>query len=108
MGNSGLEAEEPTTVGQMFKETVRQLPDHPALTYKEGEEWKNITYSEYYGLCVRAAKSFVKVGKLLWFWSKLLLLLSYNVGRSHYHCSSANAASIGYTCMIKTNVLNGA
>ena len=61
MGKSGIEAEEPITVGQLFKSTKERFPDHPALKYKEEREWKSITYTEYYDECIRAAKSFLKV-----------------------------------------------
>lgn len=61
MGVKGIEAVPPITVGQMFQETVRKFPSHPALRYKEGGEWKSITYDEYYELSIRAAKSFLKV-----------------------------------------------
>lgn len=61
MGVKGIEAAPPITVGQMFQETVRKFPSHPALRYKEGGEWKSITYEEYYKLSIRAAKSFLKV-----------------------------------------------
>ena len=61
------------TVGQIFKETVEKFPMHPALKYKEDETWKTITYTEYYNLCIKAAKSFLKVrvgapysGILIW------------------------------------------
>ena len=49
------------TVGQIFKETVEKFPMHPALKYKEDETWKTITYTGYYNLCIKAAKSFLKV-----------------------------------------------
>lgn len=61
MGESSTEAMEPITVGQLFQYTVKELPRHPALKYKEDRTWKTITYIEYYNLCVRAAKSFLKV-----------------------------------------------
>ncbi len=61
IGKSGLEAVEPTTVGRTFQKTVANYPTHPALRHKEGEEWKTITYTDYYNLCVRAAKGFLKV-----------------------------------------------
>ena len=61
------------TVGQIFKETVEKFPMHPALKHKEDETWKTITYTEYYNLCIKAAKSFLKVrvgvpysGTLIW------------------------------------------
>ena len=61
------------TVGQIFKETVEKFPMHPALKHKEDETWKTITYTGYYNLCIKAAKSFLKVrvgapysGILIW------------------------------------------
>ena len=61
IGGSGIEAEEPITVGQLFKDAVERFPNHYALKYKEGDRWKPITYTEYYNLCIRVAKSFLKV-----------------------------------------------
>ena len=61
MGESGITAEEPMTVGQMFQETMGKIPDHPALRYKEGETVQVITYREYYAQVIRAAKAFLKV-----------------------------------------------
>ena len=61
IGESGIEAEEPITVGQLFKYAVERFPDHPALKYKEDGRWKSFTYTEYYGDCIRASKSFIKV-----------------------------------------------
>ena len=49
------------TVGKMFLDTVAKYPAHPALRYKEGREWKTITYSEYYNLSITVAKAFLKV-----------------------------------------------
>ncbi len=65
LGSEGLAGVEPTTVGQLFKDTVTKIPDHAALKYKEGQEWKVITYSEYYGMVIKAAKSFLKVSFLM-------------------------------------------
>ena len=61
MGESGLEADEPITVGQMFKQCVQQYSDLTAMAYKEGETWTHVTYAQYYEKCVAAAKSFLKV-----------------------------------------------
>ena len=61
IGESGIEAEEPITVGQLFKNTLEKFPTHPALNYKEDGAWKTITYTGYYELCIKAAKSFLKV-----------------------------------------------
>ena len=64
IGRTGLEAEAPTTVGRVFKDTVERIPDHPAHMYKENGQWKSITYKEYYNRCFAAAKSFLKVHHL--------------------------------------------
>ena len=61
IGEKGIEAEEPITVGQLFKNAVDRFSKHPALKYKEDGEWKSFTYAEYYNECIRAAKSFLKV-----------------------------------------------
>lgn len=61
MGESGLESEEPITVGKLFQDTVKRIPTQPALKYKEDGTWQTITFSEYYDLCIKAAKSFLKV-----------------------------------------------
>lgn len=62
MGESGLEAETPLTVNQMFTSTVQRFGNYPALGWKDGEQWKTMTYSEYYKSCRTAAKSFLKLG----------------------------------------------
>ena len=62
MEPEGLGADEPTTVGKVFKETVSRIPDKPALRYKDGDTWNTITYREYYNLVIQAGKSFLKVG----------------------------------------------
>ena len=62
IGESGITAEEPISVGAFFKEAVRNYPDTTALGYKgEDGEWVKLTYTQYYDMCVRAAKSFLKV-----------------------------------------------
>ena len=61
IGESGTEAMNPVTVGQLFKNTLERFSDHPALKYKEDGTWKEISYKEYYDLCIKAAKSFLKV-----------------------------------------------
>ena len=61
MEAEGIGAEEPTTVGKVFKETVSKIPDKAALRYKEDDVWKTITYKEYYDLVIKAGKSFLKV-----------------------------------------------
>lgn len=58
---SNSEEEEPITIGQLFQNAVKKFPKHPALKYKIGKKWKSITFTGYYELCIRAAKSFLKV-----------------------------------------------
>ena len=61
MGESGLAAEEPITVGEMMQRTVVRVPRHVALRYKAMGSWRDVTYREYYNQCVSAAKAFIKV-----------------------------------------------
>lgn len=61
LGKTGLPAEEPVTMGQIFRATCSKYPDAPALAVKEGDSWNKVSYSEYYNLCIKAAKSFIKV-----------------------------------------------
>lgn len=58
---SGIGAEAPITFGQMFQNTVKRYPDQIALRYKQDGTWTDISYTEYYNRCIRAAKSFLKV-----------------------------------------------
>ena len=60
--SDGLAADEPTTMGKVFKATVSKIPNHPALRYKEDGVWKEITYKDYYNMVVQAGKGFLKVG----------------------------------------------
>ncbi|KAL1270036.1 hypothetical protein QQF64_032325 [Cirrhinus molitorella] len=62
MGESGPEAEPPLTVNQMFTSTVQRFGNYNALGWKEGEQWKTMTYNDYYKSCRTAAKSFLKLG----------------------------------------------
>ena len=61
LGESGLTAEEPITIGQMFRATLSNCPNNHALASKEGDTWSKLTYTEYYNYCTKAAKSFLKV-----------------------------------------------
>lgn len=61
MGESGPEAEPAMTVNQMFSSAVQRFGNYNALGWKEGEEWKSMTYTEYYKSCRTAAKGFLKV-----------------------------------------------
>ncbi|KAK7889311.1 hypothetical protein WMY93_024871 [Mugilogobius chulae] len=62
MGESGMAAEPPLTVNQMFTSTVERFGDFTALGWKDGEQQKSLTYKEYYQACRSAAKSFLKLG----------------------------------------------
>ena len=44
-----------------MKQTVSKIPDHVGIRYKNGDTWNDITYQQYYNLCISAAKSFIKV-----------------------------------------------
>ena len=61
IGETGLAAEPPTTVGKLFQQTVEKFPDNPALAFKEEETLRKTSYKEYYNLSVKAAKSLIKV-----------------------------------------------
>lgn len=65
MGDSGLAAETPLTVNQMFASAVERFGDLTALSWKEGEQQKSLNYREYYQTCRNAAKSFIKVNLYL-------------------------------------------
>lgn len=65
VGDSGVAAEEPLTVNQMFAAAAERFGDFTALGWKEGEQQKTLTYREYYQACRTAAKGFLKVGFLL-------------------------------------------
>ena len=71
MGESGLAAAEPLTVGEMMQRTVVRVPHHVALRYKirgggDGAGcWRDVTYRDYYLQCLSAAKSFLKVNRQL-------------------------------------------
>ncbi|XP_067824331.1 long-chain-fatty-acid--CoA ligase ACSBG2 isoform X2 [Heptranchias perlo] len=52
----------PITVHQMFMETVEKYADYMALASKQGDQWKKITFKQYYNECRNAAKSFLKLG----------------------------------------------
>ncbi|KAM9384981.1 long-chain-fatty-acid--CoA ligase ACSBG2 [Pholidichthys leucotaenia] len=62
MGDSGLAAETPLTVNQMFTSTVERFGNYTALTWKDGEQQKSLNYKDYYKSCRTAAKSFLKLG----------------------------------------------
>ena len=61
MGDSGAAAEPPVTVHEAFNRAVERFGSYTALSWKEGEQWKKYSYSDYYKACRTAAKSFLKV-----------------------------------------------
>ncbi|XP_056133758.1 long-chain-fatty-acid--CoA ligase ACSBG2 [Lampris incognitus] len=62
MGESGLAAETPLTVNQMFTSAVQRFGSCVALSWKEGEQQRTLDYKGYYQACRTAAKSFLKLG----------------------------------------------
>ena len=63
MGESGNQAEEATTIPNFFLKTCAEMPDVPALFWKDekGGPWQNKTYADYKSLVYKVAKSFQKV-----------------------------------------------
>jgi hypothetical protein len=54
----------PLSIYTIFKRTVNQRTDYPALAFKKSNDDPNFTflsYSEYWKVCQKAAKSFIKV-----------------------------------------------
>uniref|UniRef100_A0A8D0E2N4 Long-chain-fatty-acid--CoA ligase ACSBG2 n=1 Tax=Salvator merianae TaxID=96440 RepID=A0A8D0E2N4_SALMN len=62
MGDSGIAAEPPITVHELFLESVRKYGDYLALASKKKGRMTKMTYKEYYRECRGAAKSFLKLG----------------------------------------------
>jgi long-chain acyl-CoA synthetase len=50
------------TVAGLFKERVSKTPDKPALSYKEGTEWKTITWQHYSDRVDEFARSLMALG----------------------------------------------
>lgn len=61
IGDSGLAADSPLTVNEMFTSAVERFGNCTALSWKEGDQQKSLNYKEYYQTCRTAAKSFLKV-----------------------------------------------
>lgn len=62
IGDSGVAAELPLTVNQMFAAAADRFSNFTALGWKEGEQMKTLTFKQYYQACRTAAKSFLKLG----------------------------------------------
>ncbi|TMS19874.1 Long-chain-fatty-acid--CoA ligase ACSBG2 [Larimichthys crocea] len=56
MGDTGLAAETPLTVNQMFTSAVERFGDCLALSWKEGEQQKTLNYRNYYESCRTACQ----------------------------------------------------
>ena len=54
----------PISIYTMFKRTVDAKPNHPALAYQleSDGEWFEYSYMDYWVLCHKAARSFIKLG----------------------------------------------
>ncbi|XP_068234472.1 long-chain-fatty-acid--CoA ligase ACSBG2-like [Palaemon carinicauda] len=52
----------PLSVPSLFKDAVEKYKDCPAMCYKEGGQWQEITYGEYYRQVNLAAKAYIKLG----------------------------------------------
>lgn len=74
-GDSGLSAEPPVTIHQVFTSAVKRFGDYTALSWRDGQQQKRLNYREYYQTCRIAAKSFLKVPTLeLTSWRAAVLL----------------------------------
>ncbi len=51
----------PMSLYTMFKNTVDKGPNNKAIAYKSNGVWCYFTYTEYFNICIKAAKSFIKV-----------------------------------------------
>ncbi len=61
MGEEEIQKVAPITIPEALKDSAQKYGSRNALGYKEEDEWKCITYTEYYQFVISAAKSFVKV-----------------------------------------------
>ena len=57
----------PVTIYTVFKKIVDAKPNHDAMAFQMSKDapWTKISYSEYWKMCTKAAKSFIKVGSFL-------------------------------------------
>ena len=58
---SGVAAEKPRTIMELFQTTLELYGSHPALAVKRGGTWLSWTYKDYYDDCLTAAKGFIEV-----------------------------------------------
>lgn len=50
------------TIPELFQESVERFGAYPALASKNGKKWDTVTFSQYYQVCCKAARSLIKVG----------------------------------------------
>jgi len=61
-GVTGVEAEEPVTIPQLYNRIFRMKPNEKALCWKgKNDQWQSMVYIEYKNLIYNVAKSFLKV-----------------------------------------------
>jgi long-chain-fatty-acid--CoA ligase ACSBG len=100
MGPSGIASEVPITVGEMMKLTVSKIPNKVGLRYKTGDTWNDVTFQQYYDLCIAAAKSFIKLDLMP---SHTVGIVGFNACEWHISCLGAIFAG-GIACgMYATN-----
>ncbi|XP_056459415.1 long-chain-fatty-acid--CoA ligase ACSBG2 [Gadus chalcogrammus] len=116
-GESGMAAETPLTVNQMFAASVERFPDLMALSWKEGEQRQSLTWREYYQSCRTAARAFLKLGleryhgvgilgfnSAEWFIADIGAILAGGFGVGIYTTNSAEACQyVADNC--KANVI---
>ncbi|KAL7993078.1 hypothetical protein Chor_017334 [Crotalus horridus] len=62
LDESGIGAEDPITVHDLFLASVEKYGNFPALSWKKKGRWSQLTFRQYYGECRKTAKSFLKLG----------------------------------------------
>lgn len=53
--------ETPMTIPELFQESVERFGAYPALASKNGKKWDTLTFSQYYEVCRKVARSLMKV-----------------------------------------------
>ena len=53
------------TIPELFQESAERFSAYPALASKNGKKWDTLTFSQYYEMCRKAAKSLIKVSSSL-------------------------------------------
>ncbi|XP_028620220.1 long-chain-fatty-acid--CoA ligase ACSBG2 [Grammomys surdaster] len=54
--------ETPMTIPELFQESVERFGAYPALATKNGKKWDTLTFSQYYEVCRKVARSLMKLG----------------------------------------------